>query len=93
MPFFSIILFVFLMPAVSYKRTGKPFKSIFCCITSLVVPGISLTIDVFCFVNALIKLLFPTLGFPIIETVNPSLIKDDKFCRIYCVFNFTLYFI
>ena len=80
--FFSIILFVFLMPAVSYKVTGKPFKSIFCCITSLVVPGMSLTIDVFNFVSVFIKLLFPALGLPIIATENPSLIKEDKFCRI-----------
>ena len=78
MPFFSITFFVFLIPAVSYKVTGRPFKSIFCCITSLVVPGKSLTIDVFIFVKALIKLLFPTLGLPIIVTVNPSLIKEDS---------------
>ena len=80
-PFFSIILFVFLIPAVSYKITGRPFKSIFCCIKSLVVPGKSVTIDVFNFVNALIKLLLPALGLPIIVTINPSLIKEANFAE------------
>ena len=49
---------------------------------SLVVPGISLTIDVFNFVSALIKLLFPTFGLPIIATVNPSFIKEDNFAEL-----------
>ena len=91
-PFFSIILFVFLIPAVSYKITGKPFKSIFCCIKSLVVPGKSVTIDVFNFVNALIKLLLPALGFPIIVTVNPSLIKEANFAEFIESLIYEIYF-
>ena len=50
--------------------------------TSLVVPGISLTIDVFNFVSVLIRLLFPTLGFPVIATANPSLILEDNFAEL-----------
>ena len=36
----------------------------------------------FSFVNVFIKLLLPTLGLPIIVTVNPSLINDDNFAEL-----------
>ena len=47
-PSFSTIFLVALMPAVSKNITGAPFKLTFFSITSLVVPGIFVTID-FCF--------------------------------------------
>ncbi len=56
------------------------------------MPGTSVTIDVFNFVNALIKLLLPALGLPIIVTINPSLIKEANFAEFtaslifFCIF-------
>jgi len=72
-----MILFVFLMPAVSYKITGSPFKSIFCCIKSLVVPGKSVTIDVFNFVNALIKSIPGTARKPALFIDISELVQRD----------------
>ena len=74
MPIISAVLLDFVIPAVSKNLTGMPFKSIYDSITSLVVPGHSVTIAISLFEILLIKLDFPVFGFPIIPTIKPFLI-------------------
>src|SRR5471030_470226 len=73
-PIFSIISSVSLIPAVSVILIGIPSRFIYSSITSLVVPGISVTIALFSLNNALSNDDLPTLGLPIITTLRPSLI-------------------
>ena len=56
------------LPAVSMRTIFSPFHSIMESILSRVVPGISRTIARFVPVIALIRLDFPTLGRPTIDT-------------------------
>ena len=65
---------VSLIPAVSVIFIGIPSIFKYSSIISLVVPGTSVTIALFSFSKTLSKDDFPTLGFPIITTLRPSLI-------------------
>lgn len=62
---------------VSLKRTLHYY--IYTSIKSLVVPGISLTIETYFSTSRLINVLFPAFGLPAIEIFIPSL----AFCNLY----------
>ena len=76
-PFFSIIFFELLKPAVSKNLTNFPFNKILVSIRSLVVPGILETMDTCLLAKQLIKDDLPELVGPTIETLNPSLIFSE----------------
>ena len=73
-PIFSTISSVFLIPAVSVSTSGIPFILIISSITSLVVPGICVTIALSSFRSEFRRVDFPTLGFPAITVFIPSFI-------------------
>ncbi len=56
--------------AIGLKRTLS--KHIFTSIKSLVVPGISLTIETYFLTSLFIRVLFPAFGLPAIEILMPS---------------------
>jgi len=73
-PRFSIVSFVWRIPAVSINRNVTPCKLIVSSITSRVVPWISLTMAFSSFSNAFSKVDFPAFVSPIIATGMPFLI-------------------
>ena len=73
-PIFSTVSLVSLIPAVSVITIGIPSSKIDSSITSLVVPGISVTIALFSSSSAFKRELLPTFGFPAITILIPSLI-------------------
>ncbi len=73
MPLFSIMLLLFLIPAVSMNLNFIPFSIISSSIASLVVPGISETIALSSFNIAFNNVDFPTLGSPAIAIGIPFL--------------------
>lgn len=73
-PIFSTISSVSLIPAVSTRISGIPFIFIISSMTSLVVPGILVTIALSSF-NKEFKIVdFPTFVFPTITVFIPSFI-------------------
>ena len=85
-PIFSTILSVSLIPAVSVIFKTIPFNFIVPSTISLVVPSISVTMA-FSSSNKLFnKLLFPTLGLPIIPTFIPWLISFPS-SDFFIIFN------
>ena len=71
-PSFSTTSPVSRKPAVSVKVIGKPFKLIFSCSTSRVVPAISVTIARSLPANVFNSDDLPALGLPAITTCKPS---------------------
>ena len=72
MPFFSIGLAVFLIPAVSISVTGVPRREKESSTVSLVVPGELSIIEREVPDSAFRMVDFPTFGFPQITTLAPS---------------------
>ena len=74
MPIFSMVSSVFLIPAVSVRITGMPPMESPSSITSLVVPGIAVTMALLSLRSAFMRDDFPTLGLPMMDILRPSLI-------------------
>ena len=71
-PIFSIVPFVFLIPAVSFKTMGTLPRLIVSCRTSLVVPGMLLVIALSSFKRRLKRVDFPAFVGPAIITLAPT---------------------